>query len=345
MREINICMITDNNYVVPTTVAMTSAICHKDPQTVYHFYLLVAGVSRFNRERLAMLAADRVKIDFIEADAAKYSQIQVKSHVPQSAALKFDLASVLDMDKVLYMDGDILVRRDLSGFYNTDLNGFLVAAVRDMGGELKQRFHEKTGVEKYFNSGVMLLNLKEMRQENCGEKLFRAKTEHPKWQCMDQDAFNFVFNNRVKWVSLKYNAMIPLYRAYGYSQQEINSFYGTDYADDCEMQSDAVLIHCAGESRYRPWKVLNGTFGDLWDEYYRRSPFAGISLNRRLEIPVSAPRPVEVKTKPQPEERFRCQKYYLFSFIPLWKQKVSLGGHRTKYYLFGFIPLLKIKRK
>lgn len=345
MREVHICMITDNNYVIPTAVAMTSAIYHKNPQTIYHFYLLVAGISRFNKERLSMLVADKVKIDFIETDTTKYNQIRMKSHVPQSAALKFDLASVLDADKVLYMDGDILVRRDLSEFYNTDLDGFLVAAVRDMGGELKQRFHEKTGVEKYFNSGVMLLNLREMRQENCGEKLLAAKQEHPEWQCMDQDAFNFVFRNRVKWAAVKYNAMIPLYRAYGYEQREINSFYGTDYADDCEMQSDAVLVHFAGESRYRPWKVLNGTFGDLWDEYYHRSPFAGISLNRRLEIPAPAPRPAAAKPKPQPQKRFYCQKYYLFGFIPLWKQKVSPSGHRAKYYLFGFIPLLKIKRK
>lgn len=345
MREVNICMITDNNYVIPTAVAITSAVCHKDPETVYHFYLLVAGVSRFNRERLAMLAADKVKIDFIETDTAKYDQIRVKSHVPQSAALKFDLASVLDTDKVLYMDGDVLVRSDLGKFYDTALEGFWIAAVRDMGGELKKRFHEKTGVEKYFNSGVMLLNLKEMRRENCGEKLLTAKTEHPGWQCMDQDAFNFVFKDRVKWAAVKYNAMIPLYRAYGYGQQEINSFYGTDYADEYEMQNDAVLVHFAGESRYRPWKVLNGTFGDLWDEYYRRSPFAGISLNRRLEVPAPAPRPAVVRTKPQPEKRFCSQKYYLFGFLPLWKQKVSLSGHRAKYYLFGFIPLLKIKRK
>ncbi len=345
MHEVNICMITDNNYVIPTAVAITSAVCHKNAESVYHFYLLVAGVSRFNRERLAKLAADKVKIDFIETDTAKYDQIQVKTHVPHSAALKFDLASVLNADKVLYIDGDILVRCDLREFYATGLDGFLVAAVRDMGGELKQHFHEKTGVEKYFNSGVMLLNLKEMRQENCGEKLLAAKKEHPEWRCMDQDAFNFVFKDRVKWVALKYNAMIPLYRAYGYTQQEINSFYGTDYADDGEMQSDAALIHFAGESSYRPWKVLNGTFGDLWDEYYRRSPFAGISLNRRLMVPVPAPKSVAAQTKPQPVKQFCSQKYYLFGFLPLWKRKISSNGHRVKYYLFGFIPFLKIKRK
>ena len=279
-KEINICMITDNNYVIPTAVAMTSAIQNKAPHNIYHFYLLINEVAPDNLSRLEQLHRQDVKIDFIKVDASKYKKINVKTHVPQSAALKFDIPNIIKADKCLYIDGDIIVCKDLEQLYSIDLGNHMVGAVRDMGGELGQKFNIAVGCTKYFNSGVLLLNLDKMRDANCTEQLIKAKMEHPQWKCMDQDAFNFVLSFTTKWLDVKYNSMMALYHSYGYNIKRINKFYKTKYKSESDLEKDSVIIHLAGEAGQRPWKVSNGAFGQLWDKYYELSPYKDTVLQR-----------------------------------------------------------------
>ncbi|MBR1840964.1 MAG: glycosyltransferase family 8 protein [Alphaproteobacteria bacterium] len=311
--EINICMITDNNYVIPTAVAMTSAICNKSSDSVYHFYLLINDVSADDLRRLSVLRRKDVKIDFIEVDASKYDKINVKTHVPKSAALKFDIPNTIKTDKVLYIDGDIIVCQDLEELYAIDLEDKIVGGVRDMVGELKQHFNQTVGCEKYFNSGVLLLDLKKMRDQNCSDLLIAAKMEHPQWKCMDQDAFNYVLNSKTKWIGVENNSMLALYQGCDYKIEEINDFYNVRYKSYEQLIKNSKIIHMAGKAAQRPWKVSNGTFGELWDSYYKQSPYKDIVLQRGV---------------------------YCAS-----KKKERLAAKIKKYTLFGFIPLFTIEEK
>ena len=88
-----------------------------------------------------------------------------------SALLKFKISEILaNYDKIIYLDGDILVQKDLTELYNIDIDGYYVAAVDDTG----KIYHKKDVYAKYpnyFNSGVMLLNLKKCREDNISSKL------------------------------------------------------------------------------------------------------------------------------------------------------------------------------
>lgn len=308
MTEINLCMITDNNYVMPTAVAMTSAIQNKKEHNIYHFYVLVNDISPENAERLMQMRRSDVKIDLIEVDVSKYANINVKTHVPQSAAVKFDIPNIIKKDKVLYIDGDIIVCQDLEELYSTDLEDKLVAGVRDMVGELKQHFNQAVGCEKYFNSGVLLLNLKKLRKGNYTDLLIAAKKEHPQWRCMDQDAFNYVLSTKTKWLDVKYNNMMALYKHNEYALEAINDFYNVHYATEQDLEKDTVIIHLAGTPWQRPWKYKEGAFCALWDTYYAQSPFKDIVLERERFT-----RPVRTAQKTE-EKVFKVS---LFGFIPL----------------------------
>lgn len=311
--KINICMITDNNYVIPTAVAMTSAIENKNKSSHYHFYLLLNNVSDDNKNKLLELKRNNVSIDFIEVNNDKYSSIMVKTHVPTSALLKFDIPNLIYENKILYIDGDIIVQKDLSKLYNINIQKYSLASVRDMGGELKQKFNSKVGTNKYFNSGVLLLNLDYLRKNNISEKLILAKKNNPQWKCMDQDAFNYVLNSSTKWIDVKYNSMIALYKSYGYNIKEINDFYETKYKTYSNFENNSVIIHLAGESGQRPWKVSNGAFGSLWDKYYKLSPFKNNVLKRGL---YKSKNISKIKSETYKFHKIIC-KYKLFNFIPL----------------------------
>ena len=306
-------MITDNNYVIPTAVGMTSAILNKNDNSIYHFILLLNGVSDDNKSKLLQLKSKNVLIDFIDVSSDKYSAINVQTHVQVSALLKFDIPNLISENKILYIDGDVIIQKDLTELYYTDIKQYSLAAVRDMGGELLQKFNEKVGVSKYFNSGVMLLNLERWRKDNISEKLILAKKNNPQWKCMDQDALNYVLSSSTKWIDVKYNSMIALYKAYNYDIEEVNDFYKSNYKTYNRLEKDSIIIHLAGESKQRPWKVIGGAFCSLWDEYYKKSPFKNKILNREL-----------YKTK---------------------NVKAEKGKEIKTYKLLNFIPILSIEKK
>lgn len=283
LNIVKLCMITDESYVIPTIVAITSAIKNKNADTNYEIFIITKNITDVSREKLLELVQDKVKIKLIDASALQLMNVKIHSHVPQTALLKFELANILkNENKILYLDGDIIVQKDLSELYNIDLGLNCAAVVGDLAGEEIRKLHIKCGVDKYFNSGVMLLNLDVIRKTNSVEKLVQAKINHPEWTCMDQDAFNFVFQNRVLWLEPKYNATTAAFVSHKFDIQTINKYYRTTYFSFTDLENDSIIIHFAGCSKTRPWQYLDVMYSMQWEHYYLQSPLKNIALNRKI---------------------------------------------------------------
>ena len=84
---------------------------------------------------------------------------------------KLMLASLLSDDKVLYLDSDLLIRKDLSSLFVTDLKGHIlgVSGIESIGSSLRSKFYTSIGMKEeapYFNSGVMMMDLIQWRQQD-----------------------------------------------------------------------------------------------------------------------------------------------------------------------------------
>ena len=281
MNKVHICLITDDNYIKPTAVAISSAICNKNNDSEYEFFIITKNVTQQNKKLFKKFETENVKIQFIDAKE-EIRDVTAYSHVPQTALLKFSLGEIFsDLDKILYFDGDIIVQNDLSEIYNINLGENYAAVVKDMIGDYSKGLSNILGVDAYFNSGVMLLNLDLMRQNNTKENLIKAKLEH-NWTHMDQDALNFVFNKKILLLDVKYNATIAAFKEFKYTIEEINKYYKTNYQTISELEENTVFNHFAGCSRTRPWKFYDGTYSDIWTYYYLKSPFKHQELDRKV---------------------------------------------------------------
>jgi len=186
-----------------------------------------------------------------------------------AALLKFDLPNVLaHLDKVLYLDGDLIVRGDLAELYATDLTGRYLAAVVDSG-SIYYRHKYVQQVQDYFNSGVMLLNLALMRSEGASEKLVEAKRNSGDSLLMDQNVFNVVFDGKVRLLPIRYNLLyVNLLRAKGkYTIGDINRRYQTQYHSLDEVAEDALIVHYS--SKDKPWKSFDVPLGEEWRSYFQ----------------------------------------------------------------------------
>lgn len=295
--RVPIVLISDDNYVIPTSVAIASMISAKKPDTHYDIYIVCASLSQESEEAFSVFESDSVAIHVIREDANRFADLHQFSRsavcvATPSALLKFVLPDLLpEKDKVLYLDGDILVRTDLSELYATDLEDNMVAAVIDSGSiYYKQKFTSQ--VEHYFNSGVMVLNLKQMRLENMTEVLIRTKQELNDSNLMDQDVLNVVFDHRVKCLPIWYNFLATnLYRSRkGLELNDINELYGTQFQSREELFDSWKILHFS--SKDKPWKNPLVLFADKWMKVYRCLPQPIKAAGFRVE----QNNPIEIQT-------------------------------------------------
>ena len=117
---------------------------------------------------------------------------------------KLILPEVVEEDKVLYLDTDIIVVKDISNIWNYDISDFYVAGVKDWGIEERGNTEDLGINGRYINSGVVLFNLEKMRMDNVEKKCFdlinKVELIFP-----DQDAINYVCTDNELYLPSMYN--------------------------------------------------------------------------------------------------------------------------------------------
>lgn len=281
MQVVFIC---DNNYVMPTVVAISSLSKSTASSVPCTVNVICDHVSDENRNALLSLERENFTVRLIDADSDRYKGLEKKySRVSISSLLKFSIPEYLPtVDRVLYMDGDVLVLGDLSSLFSMNLDEKYAAVISDgpkdfvAGGKKHAYYGEKT----YFNSGVMLLNLKKMREDGIPNRLIEFRL-HEYNYFMDQDAFNRVLQNNVVYLGVEYDFLLHLisYQNKQFSLQQLINFYGLKpYASLDELfQSIRVLHYTFG----KPWKYFDVPFNEKWMEVYNDTVFKDRKLQRR----------------------------------------------------------------
>ncbi len=285
--------ITDDNYAMPTAVSITSLYYSKTEtgDYEYHVYIICDNVSHDNLSRLKMLSQKDFEITIIEEKEHKLSGITAAGveHVSSTALFKFELPNIFSQyDKILYLDGDTVVIKDLSYLFETDIEEKYAAVVKDY----KADHYKVTQLAKlnishkhnfYWNSGMMLLNLKKLREDNISERLFDYRINGINY-FMDQDALNVVFEENVRYVSLYYNTVTILSERF--DTIDVAEYYGIEPYDSYEQViGRAAILHLSGQ--YKPWEHLIPILSDIFSRYHSKSPYSDIPLqlldNDRLE--------------------------------------------------------------
>jgi len=284
--RIPVVFIFDDGFVQAASVALTSLIVSKRDDTEYQIYILTPGLSPENKSIIESFENSpwNTSVSIIEISTEKYDSIyrQFDGNTGAgsiTALLKFDIPQEIPEKKVLYLDADILVKKDLSDLFEIDISDYVAAVVKDSGkiystGGLREQ------IDNYFNSGVMLLNLDLMRNEGFTNRLIEAKKSLNNIKLVDQDAFNIAFQNRVLVVPNKFNCLwINLVNSAGkFTMNQLNEFYGTNYSCLWELEDDAYIIHFA--SKEKPWKYTDTPYSYIWNDYYLRSPCSFVPLDR-----------------------------------------------------------------
>ena len=272
INKIPIAMATDNNYVYPTIVAMTSMLENKKENTYLDFHIMISGqVSEENCDRLNKFKNlyKECSVELINL-RDKFSDAYAGAGNFQGAAYyRLNLPSILsEYDKILYLDGDITVRKDLWDMYSIDLNDNYIGAVKDIAHQTwgGQDYAYRLGVrdtKQYINSGILIMNLQKMREDNMEKKFSDIIPELESRGLIypDQDILNATCYDKIKFISPEYNAL-----EFVMFINDAGQIYNAQEWE--KARSDATIIHHASASK--PWKKdgeRNCRFYNEWDKY------------------------------------------------------------------------------
>jgi lipopolysaccharide biosynthesis glycosyltransferase len=267
--QINILVTLDSNYIKPLRVMLKSMFLNNKDE-VFQIYLLHTSLKAEEIAELgAFISAHGSRLVVIRVDDDWFQDAPVLFHYTKEMYFRLLAYQLLpqDLDRILYLDPDILVLNSVRKLYDTSIDGFLYAAA----------FHDKISVreinrirllpyeiESYYNSGVLLMNLEQLRWEADEKEIFRFVEENrAKLVMPDQDILNALYAKQIKSLDeLYYNYDA---RYYIYYKLTTNGSFDMD-----RVINETVFLHFCGKKK--PWsKKYTGIFHALYKHYEKQT--------------------------------------------------------------------------
>ncbi len=253
----NIVFICDKNFIMPTIVAVNSCIANS--MCLLNIYIIAVDCKEELITQIKICPNHNVNINIIAVKNIFSDVKAYKGLVTSAAMYKFFIPKILyKCNRALYLDSDTIIMNGLSYIFDIDLNESYAAVVEDIVGTTEHKEHHRINSDNYFNSGMMFLNLKKMREENLPSKMLEMKLTNNSIKYMDQDIFNKCFAGKVQYIDCYYNYMTTNTRL----AHSIHSQYFQDF-----NPSNIRILHY---SYLKPWNDSNVYLSNFWHDEYRR---------------------------------------------------------------------------
>lgn len=256
MDKINIAFGITEDWLKYTCVTMCSILSHASSGE-YNFYILSTMSEEKFKENFApfkekLSSIYPFSINYIKMDLSDFDGIVHDKRVGVSAYFRLKLPSVTKLEKVIYLDSDLVVLDDIKQLWAHDISDYYLATVEDKYSALMTCQAGLSDDDTYFNSGVMVMNLKKFREDNLEEKIFNKLHEADN-RYSDQDVLNDICRDKVLFLPLKYNLML--------SRDDANSF--PKRKDEYnEALKHPVIMHYS----IKPW-FLPVEYSEYWRKY------------------------------------------------------------------------------
>jgi len=265
MEDVNhVVYAADNNYWMHMHVSIYSLL-KNNINGRFKFYILADEIDKKAEDKIKLLCnkANVLDIKIIQVDSTMAESLPLSSDLPYVSKLtyyKFLIGKVLnniEAKKALYIDCDTIIKGSISGLINIDLTERVIGAVPDLfWPDHSKRIGLPQGI-KYFNAGMLLINLEEWRRMNTESLIADYVEQHyNKIEYKEQDVLNAILHNFYKEISPLFN-----YQVYqGETQIEV------------PISSSPIVINYIGH--LKPWHYMYlGTYKNRYWYYLRETPY------------------------------------------------------------------------
>lgn len=267
---------TDTAYVELTGV-MLASLADKASGDFDAVYVFCDGVSDADKARLSASygLANIVFVDLTDDMVRHFAARPVNHHLSRTAYARILMPLSLSeaSGRLFYIDCDTLVNAPLAPLASLPMEGYALAAVDDIARQVPER-HIKRNRDiglpdemRYFNSGVLLIDLDVWRRARVSERTIDFINDHPTLPMMDQDALNGAL--RGEWLALDESWNLHRRLEKGV------------YTDDPAIWTNARIIHFIGQVKPN-YTDCNHPARALFLAHRARTPFAATPLKTKL---------------------------------------------------------------
>lgn len=227
LAENTICvaMASDQRYAPGLFCAACTLLLHLDPNASVALHVLDDGILEATWNRFSTLVGRlHPSVHLVRLPIAGLLPDGLPPHRTGSVATyaRLLLPSLLGVDRVIYLDVDLLVARDISALWTTDLQGCFAAAAPDAGIRVLRNdwpWPVPEGVDlstPYFNAGVMVMDLEAWRREQIpGKTLDMIRSAPDRCRYWDQTALNRTLLGKIRYVDQAWNCASWLWERLG----------------------------------------------------------------------------------------------------------------------------------
>ena len=272
-RLIPIVFAVNDSYAPYAGVAIQSILEHVSRKNYYRVYVLHTNISSYHMQTLERLGTDQLSVKCINVNhiiQSKETELHERAHYTKEMYYRLIIPEVLYcFPFAIYLDADLIVNADVADMIPKDIGGRLIAAIRNyMLPSKAERLYRllQLDAEKYFNSGVLVINIQQWQKEHIVERCFELIKKIPRQnlEFPDQDILNVVCQDRVCYLGAEWN--------YAW-----HMLYGVqEFVELCKPVTERVgenfrILHFA--SGLKPWNMPEIPHARYFWEYARRSPF------------------------------------------------------------------------
>jgi len=217
-QEIPIFFAVDNGYIPFLAVSLQGIINNSSKDNLYLIKVLYNNITDRNIKRIIDFQTENIQIEFVNITNHMEiisEKLYTRDYYSKSTYFRLFIADLYpEYDKALYLDSDIAVLEDIANLYNIDIGDNLLGAAPDGAvqtvDEFKDYVEKVVGVKdynNYFNAGILIMNLKELRKYDFQEKFVYLLGTIKYKVAQDQDYLNRICKGRVTIISDSWDKM------------------------------------------------------------------------------------------------------------------------------------------
>ncbi|MCB9498663.1 MAG: glycosyltransferase family 8 protein [Bacillales bacterium] len=270
MKTIPIFFAADNNYAGPLSATIISIRENRSKAYNYRLVIMTDNMNEENRKMLSSVQEDKFTIEFKDVNDCLQTfkeKLVLRDYYTLSTYFRFFIPELFpEYSKALYLDSDLIITGDISKLFNTFVGPEnYVGGINDDVVPISPIFSEYVekivGVSRYryFNAGVLLMNLKLFREEKIIEKFIEMVGKKRFVVAQDQDYLNALCKDRVQYIGHGWNK---------------TAFFDENFDDN-----KANLVHF--KMSFKPWHYNGVHYEDRFWKYAEMSPFYNQLISTR----------------------------------------------------------------
>ena len=275
-----------NDWYVPYLAVMLKSVVENAKQDrPYEIFVLTTDISKENQKKLSGIFSCDERFSFKCVNVRQFvadKKLFVHTHISVETYYRFLILDLFpEAEKVLYLDSDMVAASDIADLYDTELGGNFLAAAKDVdmagvfNADENQRDYVKNTIgslsaDSYFQAGVLLFNLKKMKELATPDRLIKISQER-EWNYMDQDVLNHVYKENVLYLGQEWNVIMNWATE---TDQRLNYLKNAPfalYSEYLEARKNPKIIHYAGFQK--PWDVPSCDYAEHFWKYARKTVF------------------------------------------------------------------------